>query len=240
VSTIEKIELPESGGLYTFMKGKDYPFQGFPYWEFVDAIDKVKKLAKAQASGIYHNVIKGNKLKLLTLIPALWAIKRIFPIEIYTFYRWVERFKLKPLRYCIAVRELYWIFTMDRENEPLEEKNLRLMIRDVICMIMEFDNAYRFRMQDLLAEMDIEAFKKKPTKELKRIIKIAQSRELRQEGKDMWTLMDTIVVTYLLIDRKFKKMLVDIFSNLNKEKISLNESDKFYAKGRKDYKFGFM
>ena len=234
---IEKVEIPEGGGIFTYMQGKEYPYKGFPYIDFVDNIDKIKKIGKAMFSGLYHNVLKGNKLKLLTLIPCSWLASRMFRVFVYAFYRLVERFRIKPIMYCQAMREVYKQFSTIRNYEMQE---LQLQMRDLLCMVLEFDNAYRYRFQDLVGELNQQELVKNPIKELKRIIQIAQSREIEQQGKDMWTLIDKGLINYLIFDKKIREMLVGIFSNINIEEVKLQIDDQLYAEPRKDYKFGFQ
>uniref|UniRef100_A0A7V3JAA4 Uncharacterized protein n=1 Tax=candidate division CPR3 bacterium TaxID=2268181 RepID=A0A7V3JAA4_UNCC3 len=239
VFPLTKVEFPEEGGILTYMEGQEYPYRGFPYFEFVETMDKIKKIVKGMVSGIYHNIYKGNKAKLLTFLSIAWAIKRIFYAGVYTFYRLIERFKIKPIRYCQAIRELYRAFSIERKDEKPKIKELRIMLRELMCMILEFDNAYRFRFQDLMEEFNKENFKKSPIKELNRLIDIAISREKTQELKDMWTLMK-MGLLYLKIDKKLEKMLVDVFSQIDLEKVKLTIEDKSYCRPRKDYSFGFM
>jgi len=239
VFPLTKVEFPEEGGILTYMEGQKYPYRGFPYFEFVETMDKIKKIVKGMASGFYHNIYKGNKVKLLTFLPIAWAIKRLFYAGVYTFYRLIERFKIKPIRYCQAMREVHRAFSIERKNESPKTKELRLMLRDLICMVLEFDNAYRFRFQDLMEEFNKENFRKSQIKELNRLIDIAISREKTQELKDMWTLMK-MGLLYLKIDKELEKMLVDIFSQIDLERVKLTIEDKSYCRPRQDYSFGFM
>ena len=47
---------------------------------------------------------------------------------------------------------------IEKEKKPwLKEKWEK--IRDLVCLILEFDNAYRFRFQDVLSEIRLEEIK---------------------------------------------------------------------------------
>jgi hypothetical protein len=175
---------------------------------------------------------------LLTLLPAFWFIKRIFYIELYMFYRFIDRFRLKPNRYCQAIREVYRCFSLPNDKIKALTWEKRMMLRDLVCMVLEFDNAYRFRVQDLVEELDKQAFERNPIKELRRLMNIGASRENNQEVRDFWTLMK-MSLNYLYLDREIKKVMVQVISNLNIEQVKLTIEDKHYCFPRKDYNFGF-
>lgn len=238
-STLERVEFPDEGGVLTYMEGHSQPFRGFPYYEFVDSIDKIKKIGKAQLSGLYHQVYKGNKLKLLTLLPAYWVFKRIFYVELYMFYRLVERFRLKERRYCQAVRELVRCFNLPDPSLKMATWEVRMMMRDLLAMLLEFDNAYRFRFQDLMDDYDAKAWANHPVREIKRIIKIASAREKTQELRDFWSLAK-ILSNVLYFDQELRRVVSHVFSQLDPEKVRLTKEDKHYCAPRLDYNFAFM
>ena len=256
VSPLEKVEFPDEGVL-TYMshqdgtmevKGKivdaykshDYPYKGFPFYEFVDKIDLIKKISRAVLSGFYHRFKARNKFQLIFLIPAIWFFKDLVYVGIYTFHRMIDRFKIKPIRYCIAVRELYRTLDYAPFNEDKKTKDLRLMLKDLLCMILEFDNAYRYRFQDVISEINLDAVKKNMIKEVNRLLDILSEREQTQDIKDTWTLLKLFFTYYLKIDKRVYSIIQNALFQLNIEKVKLDEGDKYYCTPRKDYKFGFM
>jgi hypothetical protein len=102
------------------------------------------------------------------------------------------------------------------------------------------DNAYRFRAQDILSELNQVSLKKNPIKELLRLLDLIQSRESAQEVKDTWTLLKYIVKFYLRFDKNLKSIIVHSLSNLDLDKVKLIINDKLYCIPRKDYTFGFQ
>ncbi len=98
-NTISKVEFPEEGGVLTFMDGFEHPFQGYPHHEFVDKIDGVKKFSRQLLSGFYHQLKGTSRLKILTLLPALWLVKKYLRAYVYTMSRLVERFLIFPFQH---------------------------------------------------------------------------------------------------------------------------------------------
>jgi len=181
---IEKVELPESGGVITHMTGYDYPFRGFPFYEFVERIDFIKKISRGALSGLYHEIKSLNKFWYLTLLPAIWFLVPLVYAFLYAFHRLIVRSLIKPKMYSEAIRELYRAFDEDDIGEDGKTRLLRTWLRDITCMILEFDNAYRFRFQDVIEDLDKENLKKDPAGELAKLFTSMQSREIGQDIKD--------------------------------------------------------
>lgn len=231
---LTKVELPGEGGVLTYMDTFEFPYEGFPYQEFVEKIDMIKKIIKGTLSGFYHS-FKG--LNIFKVIPVVLSARNLLYVGIYTFHRLIERYKIKPFRYSTAIRELHRVFSYPR-GDKFKTMELRLMIRDVLCMLLEFDNAYRFRGQDLLPEIDKEKLKRNPIKELNHLADIAIGREKEQQVKDTWKLIKMFNF-YLRFDRQLKLMIVDVLSELNYEQFKLKPGDIQFCKPRKDYVFGY-
>ena len=233
VNPLQRVDFPDKGGVLTYMGGQPFPYKGFPFFEFVDKIDILKKISRAILSGFYHQ-LKRRKLLWITLLPALWIIKPAARVFLYVSYRLVDRFKLRKEKYCDAAREVYRAFT------PTDNNEFQLMFRDFLCMTLEMDNAYRYRFQDVIVLLDKCALRKRPAKEIFRLLRILSQRELTQDIKDTWVLLKIALTLYLWTDRECKRMLVRCLSDLNLEEVQLTIEDKIYAAGRKDYVCGFM
>lgn len=235
VQALERVEFPEQGGVLTYMSNHEgIPYKGFPIAELVDRIDLIKKVIRGLLSGFYHQLKNRNKFILLTLIPSAWIFKDLLYANVFTFSRLVERFRLKPIRYSQAIRELHRAFSVQGTDEFTGK------FRDLLCMFLELDNAYRFRAQDLIEEIRKDEVKKNPRKELKRVIDIATTRETTQEIKDTWKLLNYVVSYYLPFDRKLTKLISSVLLEVNVEELKLTSEDKHYCNPRKDYVFGFQ
>lgn len=239
-AALYKVEISDEVGVITWMMTHPYPYHGFPYFEFVDKIDILKKVIRNVASGIYHSLKHHNRFLFLTAIPAFWMSKTAVRATLYTFYRIIERIRIKPKRYSPAMQALYQAFSIDRDQERLGSKELRFMLRDVLCMVMEFDNAYRFRFQALITELNKENLTKNPTKEFIRLLDILASWEDLQEQKDKWRLVKYAFKYYLRYDREIRNILKDVFLAIDIEKMKLNANDKYFCIKRQDIQMPFI
>ena len=229
-----RVEFPAEGGVLTYMENFEHPFRGFPDSEFVEKMDTIKKIIRSGLGGLY-NEMKGIRLRLLTLLPAFWVFGKAIRATVYANYRLVDRFKLKPENYCRAVREVSRALSIGGHWENAKDIAFREQARDLFCMFLEFDNAYRYRFQDIMPE-----FNKKSglVGELVRLLKLMSSREKEQQVKDTWFLLNLGVRIFLRLDKKMRLLIKDFIGNLNLEKVKLTIEDAEYCFGRKDYTFG--
>lgn len=231
VQTLERVEFPDAGGVLTYMSEQPFPYKGFPFFEFVDKIDILKKISRAVLSGMYHQ-LKNKKILFVTLIPALWLLKPVVRTFFYVIYRVIDRFKLKKEKYCDAVREVYRAFSHNTEFSD--------MFRDLLCMVLEMDNAYRYRFQDIIIGLDKTVLRASPRTEIVRLLQVLSEREKGQDIKDTWFLVKLALSFYLFVDKEFKNLIVDSLCDLDLEKVQLSIEDKAYCVARSDYRFDFV
>ncbi len=231
VHALTKVELPDTGGVYTYMEGYEHPYKGFPFHEFVDKIDTLKKLSRGTLSSLFHSLKKRNRLQIALLALSPWLFNDMLVAAIYAFHRIIMRFKIKELRYSTAVREVYRV---------IGGSELKEQLRDILCMTLENDNAYRFRFQDIVPEIDLESLKRNCSKELMRILNLMQAREKKQDVKDTWTLLKRFLPMYLLVNPQVRTEIISIVTEMDMQKIKLSIEDEFYCKPRSDYSFKFM
>ena len=230
---LTRVDFPEEGGVLTYMQNFDFPYRGYPHYEFVDKIDINKKITRGFISGFYHAVKKKNYLWFITLLPGLWVFKAIVRAGIYVQYKTVERFRIKTNKYCQFIRELHRCFS-------LNDLELAGQVRDMVCMILEMDNAYRYRAQDVLPELDKNALRKNPSKELIRLLDVMISREKQQTTIDTWRLTKYGIRFYLSFDKEMRNIVVNTLLHLDMEKVKLTKEDKQFCIPRKDYVCGFI
>ncbi len=239
VEPLKQVVFGDEGGVLTYMGEHPYPYKGFPWGDVVEKMDIVKKVSKGILGGFYHSTNKRSWLQKIFLLPCMWIFKDLIYAEVYAFHRFVGRFRLKPLRYCTAIRELHRAYSYEQPGEDPQTRDLRLKFRDLLCMHLEYDNAYRYRFQDLFPELNKDLLVKNPIKELTRMFDIAIEREILQEIKDTWTLTKLYLNYYLRFDKRVRKSLVGVLCQIDPELIKLDDGDKHFCEKRVDYKFKY-
>jgi hypothetical protein len=136
---------PKEGGMESWIPGHDFPFPGMPDDRVVGTIDIIKRM--------FPIIYKWA-----------WVILRDrLPNYLIPQSQNGEIGLVDPKKYSRAIRELHRVFTLvrSREGEP-EMKAKWTEMRDVICLFLEFDDAYRFRFMELMLEYDKEQAKFTP------------------------------------------------------------------------------
>lgn len=149
--------------------------------ELVQTREQLEKHVKENDGAIVDNkrggVIVGKEGGVLTFLegfkhplkgwPAnstttqIHIFKSLIPFVINFIHKKIKKKIPEPEQYSKATRAMYYWFTrtlIERENY-YEMKLMWRKIRDIICVIMEYDMAYRLRLQDALPELPIENIK---------------------------------------------------------------------------------
>ena len=238
ISAIEGVDFPKVGGIHSKMEGHPQPYRGFPYVEFVDAIDGVKKLTKYFFQRLHYIVRNISLDKKDEAEKVWWLHEKLISALFYSIYRVIERHKIIPERYSQPVREIHRILTEMADMAQVERgENGILMFRDVFCMYLEFDNAYRFRFQDLMEDLDKEQGTTDPGREIKRLYELNIERELEPELKEKQTQYRDFL-SFLFSLSGYKELASEFFKRLNIDEIKLSKEDKYWCAPRREYHFG--
>lgn len=101
-------------------------------------------------------------------------------------------------------------------------------ISEVISWIIEYDDAYRFRLQDICSETDKETLMKRPFREIRRLAQIVYDREQNLRLKaDIIRLKK--VATLALLLPPVRKLLRNILKNMDFKNMQYDEADKYWV-----------
>lgn len=158
-------------------------------------------------------------------LPAIifFNIKKMFQIlEDSGFRDDINPHVLKREFYCPAVGELY---------DAIKNK----MIRNIICHLFQYDNSYRYRMQDILGNLD----KSKPLKrEIIRLFDLWLTREKAEKMiRKRWLLKKALWIFLLIFWFKYGRIAKEFVQKIDIEKIKMDEADIYYCLNRPDYDF---
>jgi len=226
---VQKVEFPDTGGVLTHFEGNP-PMRGYPDGETVERVDEAKKMAMRMLWGFY----KMPKIKFLLILP---IANQIAENIIISYWEYIKKYRFKTVRYCQVVRELYRVFEIMGKDLNENEKEVWEMLRDDVCITAEGDDAYKFRFQIIIKELDKFNLKKNPIKELKRLIKLLSDREEHEGMKQKWEMLSK----YLFLMRfkpKLLKVLVAFLVELDLDKLEMDENDLFHAKTKVKFNWG--
>lgn len=256
---ITDIKYPEDGyGIFTHLDHYKYPYKGYPDEKIVEKNAILKRCVLSTIKLLVKN------LPLLFLSPLLFLFpfyqRKIFEI----FAGWVSELYGTAFRshfpadkrLCPSGREL------NRVGELLlvgikpdgRYRKFQDFLRTIL-LIWEFDNSYRYRGQDVFSLLDRSELLEHPRREILRIFKVGLSREraglsakdkgfLKKEGVSFfdtnmkWELIILLLRVLLFVSPAFVKLVKRFLSELNTDKIKLDEGDWYWVCERCDYDFG--
>jgi hypothetical protein len=228
--SVEKIDFPKEGGIFTYFEGIDLPVKGYADGETVERVDEAKKMAMTMLWGLFRM----SKIKFLLLLIFKRQIEELGESLIISFWEYIHKYRPKENRYCKTVREILLLF--ETTDYDVENKVLWHRIKDNICMVLEYDDAYRYRFQDIVEELNKEDFAKNPIKEMKRLFNIIAEREDSDVMRNKWKMISSYVFLLRLKPFFFKK-LVEIVSLMELKEVKMDEADRYHAKLKVSYDF---
>lgn len=229
----DHVEYPEKGGILVFYKGLKLPVKGFPYPEAIKAINVVKK---AFIRSVGAMASKQSRL-LLFLFIFLPGKKKTIDKFIFEFNEFsLEILKPHVLQYSYLTeiaKEFKKFLTYFLALLGIEEAE---RFATVFSTLIEYDNAYRFRIEDILSETTQQLLWFNPSQEIARLLKIYCEREFYEPLQAKFkSLVFLIGLAFLVpgVKKAFRKALrASHFPNFQYDTI-----DHFTILNRGDYNF---
>ncbi len=208
---VEKIDY--SDGIKIYYKGGQFPCYGFPTPEAVNAINKVKRL-------LINSLKLFNTFSLITLFILNYKFtKKIIEWFNNISYEFLYPYLLKDEYLTRPAREIKRVLS---DIDPT--------MATTIAHLIEYDAAYRYRLQDMFYEMDDILFMMNPKREIKRCLNICKKRD--HEG-----VFNKYAQLYkLLYIPKFRKAI----SKINLKEMSYQDADFYWCCLRGDYNYAGM
>lgn len=246
-----RIEYPPEGGIYGYYDHLKYPIKGVPFYQALEMANVAKKMIMSAVFLLTRTPLK-YFMPFWFILPG-FIRKKVFYEGLYGFIAISEqalgRWFLEPMRYCDAVRAFYFganhFITQQCSSEKTSsswtaqsEADLWRRFLMIMCMVFEFDNAYRFRAQDILGELNIDNLNKKPLRELWRLAKLATWRERTGGIGSKWKAFAVPVIIILFFNRRLKKKMIMLFTNyIQLDRIKLDDNDWYHVCGKTDYDY---
>lgn len=244
VRYIEEIQYPEEGGILVWFKDLKFPRKGHPYPEAIMAMVAVKRSFISLLQFVLASPTK-YFLGLLLICPGF--VRGMFLNPFYKHYIWnfgyrvMEAHMLTPLRYCRCMREVYRVAKVMAERYQ-KIKEVITVGAEILCSIFEYENAWRYRFQDGVGEMDFLA--KDLAGEFGRVFRLMASRE--RTGKTFSGKMpyehkyETFEKGLRLLFRlrpDLERFTREALNEVVREEVVLDEADDYFCYTRPDYDF---
>ncbi len=227
VSVEAKVTTDKSGSYIMWMDGEKYPFPGFPRGNVLfKSLSKLKHEIKNQIFNESwrkleegksdERVIKEIKDTLFTNIKALMDERRLLLLP-------YERMAEMP-------RELWRAMTVLEKRHQSEKIRT---LKEILCFILQEDDAYRFRVQWVM-----QFFRFLPFVTPRNVIKIfdfalsqIEHAEIVGDMKERMRLLRRILMI-VLKDRQIAGLFEELCREWDWKKMRLSDGDKYFFRGK--------
>lgn len=230
----DHIEYPESGGQLVWFKDVPFPSKGHPFPEAIYAVNAGKRITIRLAKFL------ANRDLFFVFVALAFSKKRAIISRAIDTYRDGMMLILTP--YLMAER---YMSPFGRELRSFINAFLwKLNIPDpdrfseIFVNLIDYDNAYRFRVQDAMSEMTYDEFYNDPINALKKVMKIIVERE-PSTGVDNLKKFNDIIrpIRILLHIPKVKKAFRHALRMSTFANFQADEGDKYHMLLWADYNF---
>jgi len=215
---VERIEF--NSGIKMFLKGYNHPQKGCPTIEALVAINLVKRFS----------------LELIKLLGIFLLLKPITTvIKSYNRCLWpiTSEFILKYEFLTPVAQEIYNIVLsiLTDLNVPIEEAS---KTSKLIAHVVQYDQAYRFRIQDLATETTKEQLAN-PCKELIRLLELNRQRDYKEVSDKIKKIGK--LITFALYIPKVNRIFRNAIQQCKLEKMQFDTDDRYWASKQTDYRY---
>lgn len=245
--------MPPEGGTFIKFYGCDYLLKGFPERSVVEGLG----LAKAMISAIPREVLGKNWLMIAGTILTFLFRRKKFIHDCHVWFNTiyvneVAKIGIPPERYNKMTKELkraaYKVMGKEpkdllhgdfhlRNKEELNE--LIACIVEFLCVFIELDTAYRFRLQDGFMVLNKENVKKDVVKEIQRVADTMIKREHKDWGiAHKVEYASKLFLLFLRLSKQAREWVTKYLLELDIDQIKFDQDDWYFVLKRRGYDFG--
>lgn len=225
----------DTGGIYVHLEGVKYPTKGFPTPESCNANGLLKRTFISLVRWIGQ-----NPLAILSLIRRKNLTRLLMELS-YISDSAMKQYYLTDNRYNKANRQLrIGIESFIRglglkpdskgtEVEQIYKKSaLYYKFPLAIVTMLEYDNAYMLRLQDMANETTAEELIKHPRKELLRLVGLFKQREPRMKMHDRIESLAKILLWGLYVPR-VRRAWKQALNAMDWKQVQMDEADRYHV-----------
>ncbi len=244
---VDHFEIEEGKGLQVYYKDIPVPRKGYPTAEGVAAVNTVKRLFMSTV-----------KLMLLPEFFLAWIFTILCPFKTKTkdyhgkniriprmefligsfnriSYGHLSQYILEPAFMTPLASEFQGVIYVFLARMGLNKEVAR-QFAIIFGTIIQYDNAYLLRIQDLFTASSQKALLENPYKEVKRLFDVFMQRETMWMVKDKFSFLFKLISLPLLLP-KVKEAFRSAMRSCDYERLTFDENDRYWAYLRQDYDF---
>lgn len=210
----------KSGESIMHMEGETEPFPGFPRgYLLFGKLSKLKHEIKNQIFNQSWAMLENRN----TAGQMFYRIKKEALPNIYELAKETQFDRVPFERMNPSVKEIYRAWT--KVAPPSTYK-----LRDILCFILQEDDAYRFRVQWIVGFFGLFGWFN-PIKAFDRGLMWLERAESIDDMKERQRLLRRILMA-ILEDERVKELFIAFFKEVNWRKVALSSADKYHFRGK--------
>jgi hypothetical protein len=153
-------------------------------------------------------------------------IKNVLNTQLKEFWDNVKYDALPPSKMVAPVRELWRVLTkLEKESDTVKP------LKEMLCFVMQEDDAYRFRLQWLLGILRPRWYSQNPLWLLKIGLDELENAEVVGDMKERQRLLKRILLL-IVEDPKIRSLFIKLYKELDWSKVVLSRADKYHFRGK--------
>lgn len=221
-------------GVWVWLQGAEYPQCGMVTPEMLGAMNVAKRMFMEIMRVASIPVIAIPILMYVIVSPKRFLlVEKLLKMYTETVYKVINDYIVAEDHQTNFSKELEWSIFFFVKQLGIDIK-IASKLSEILSTLIQGDNAYRYRMMDFFEGMNVENFKKKPSKEIGRLINMLCSREKDGTVRKKFVLIGFLAKGALLIP-EVKKALLITLDKVDINKLKFNEVDLYWALLYKDY-----
>lgn len=217
---IVDVKTGQDGSIRTYLQGAKEPIRIFPDHRTIWVTAIYKRLLPLIAG----NLRRIGWIQAICTIIAIKANKQVLCDWLEYMFN-LEEVRYKEQYYSQPVREIKRVL-MGKIDEPIME---------AIILVLENDAAYRYRFQDMIAELDktqLDGFK--IIKEVSRLVEILKDRtEPGEVMTNKYNNIRKILILALIFSTRTRRMIRNILKEMNIDEIKFSREDLYWINQHK-------
>lgn len=215
-----KIEFTEDG-ILQYIDGAEYPQRGFPHTDAIEACAVAKRLLII--------LLRTHKLMLPTVKNLEKTLNNYNDISLKVLNDYIL---LHQTPLADEFRKFIYNFLINLNINPKTARETSI----VISCLFEYDNAYRFRLQDLFTSTTKEYLINNPYFGISDLIHISKQRHLNNGVHKKFALIKPLAYIIGIIP-KYRKAYINALKQSDFSRLQMTPIDEYWVAQRVDYKF---
>ena len=234
---IHHIETPKSGGYFVYHISFDYPKKGFVNEYVIQACNFTKRLtitwirmmgSKDFIPFYFLFVLLPWKIKVIERILKEYCSAASFFLQTYQHKHYLD-----IQYYTELTRELKKLISIFLQELGIK-KEISEEFAFIFATLIEYDTAYRYRLEDLFSESSQEKMLN-PRQEINKLIEIYLQREKKRDLPEKFRSFGRI--SKILLIPRIKKAFIKAIKQIEFSKLQLDEIDHYQIRNSLNYDF---